>query len=1422
MLTAGAGGTQFGVLTSCDQGGGNKKQGLVSTTNTRVGLDARIRVRGGGHNRNWLSRANQLGGVGRRWGQSSGPGNRGGISANVQRLAYRRRRQYPRKPCGAQTRGWGPGTKFKPLCNAEDPPPAQERWACECPDGCYQADPSEQRGIVGPAGFGPNSAAELCTRVCGTQTKAGLLCPCSSDAPGVADPECRTCTRLGYKMSEDLSGACVPCEPGQYGIPAVRDPNTGAVVSRAECRPCPTCQYNPDYGQGACKWCPSGTGTAAEGTKNQSDCKSGLACPVYGCNPATGKCEPGHGGTLTLDECTEGVPPTQARHEIVSSASSAMSGTYTLSFRGEVSSDLRHDASQAEVAAALNALSTVGEVAVMRSGLAKNGYTWTVEFLTERGRLPAIVADGGGLRPADAHVAVNVVASGSDVVVACACGPGTGKGADGTCVNCAAGSASLGYPLDTSGCVSCRDWCVALPPGPDKQGSLAGKYRPNCGCAPDYYNLRATGAGPPQCSATWGYEKGYSPYYAPTAGAQYCEKCADNWQPPRDPHCLNDAPYPVSATNVPDGYSTSGQGPACPFADGAVWCPNFGGHYNGEFALDPSGAAVASAPLRPCPAGSTSNPVWSTPVPDPASSSGRSPSVAPGGAQYEAWANVDLNEPLRLALLDGRPAAEGPMPDAYCAALNAGVAYDGLEVSNCVAASAPLRAMGTNLLPAGPSVCVDVSTGFAYGYTDPSPTTERRADTTQGFDWVANRDSARCKAGTSFAGFCHDPYAITVAPEWGGPRGNWLSTNNGTTNAGPFGNPWSARTDATVYIPKLDQILKIIDVTSSSGTDYCGHLCTLDPSCVAWNWGALQYTPSDPNVCGRWVPDPVYGPNFDGSVCNVCPDCCNEEVLFMGQCDNCVALFNLMALMENPPQWCRADPGNRSDYCQLLSGFDSIGQLAGSPLGVARGVPATPSGTPALRRFDDHLGGWTDINATNALPCSAASFDPDGKSTDVMGACASSVLRDLSACNITGSAGADGREQSALYDTPGCTNAGCRVCATQWVGQLSSQISCPGGPYPGDPLDPTGCGNWGNPRQVGTGCNTIATDEAAAATYGQAFAAGVGMCYGPVQQVTGNEDSGCKADESCVGVCNFADQGAASGSEPAPVYKLGGLQVGDPDLPTEGYLTCSMGSPKGFCGMQAGRSMLLKASAARVDPGKPGGIAALDGSVCGQPNAGNGCGLSLCANCSGGKMGACAVKNADGTVQCGPMVSGRCPPPMTPCGPASVPATTRCREAVDPDTLMASFDCIPCISASDTGCERYDACRSACPAQKVELHFSWGDIRARQYAGEYIRPAVLDQPAEAHAGRYVYRRMESGAYGTAPVYLAYSSRDAVWVVCDGPDPTVATWHMHAAAPTTAASPHGMGEEAEWLLCGSPLVGGCGPNRQAATMSCAKP
>ena len=96
MFGAGAGGTQYGVLTSINQGGGNKKQGIPSTKNTRVDLNYYIRTRAdSGVKRNWVFCMNQLGGVGHKWGQAAGPGNRGGVSRACEREAERSRQTYP-------------------------------------------------------------------------------------------------------------------------------------------------------------------------------------------------------------------------------------------------------------------------------------------------------------------------------------------------------------------------------------------------------------------------------------------------------------------------------------------------------------------------------------------------------------------------------------------------------------------------------------------------------------------------------------------------------------------------------------------------------------------------------------------------------------------------------------------------------------------------------------------------------------------------------------------------------------------------------------------------------------------------------------------------------------------------------------------------------------------------------------------------------------------------------------------------------------------------------------------------------------------------------------------------------------------------------------------------------------------------------
>ena len=91
-IVIGAGASQ---LTTRNQGGGDKLQGLPPRTNMPSPLSWLIRKKAGGDNRHWVFCINQLGGVGRRWGAAAGPGNRGGTSIWCAQTAAMYRKQFP-------------------------------------------------------------------------------------------------------------------------------------------------------------------------------------------------------------------------------------------------------------------------------------------------------------------------------------------------------------------------------------------------------------------------------------------------------------------------------------------------------------------------------------------------------------------------------------------------------------------------------------------------------------------------------------------------------------------------------------------------------------------------------------------------------------------------------------------------------------------------------------------------------------------------------------------------------------------------------------------------------------------------------------------------------------------------------------------------------------------------------------------------------------------------------------------------------------------------------------------------------------------------------------------------------------------------------------------------------------------------------
>ncbi|CAM9321423.1 unnamed protein product, partial [Phaeothamnion confervicola] len=91
----------------------------------------------------------------------------------------------------------------------------------------------------------------------------------------------------------------------------------------------------------------------------------------------------------------------------------AVSGTFRLSFLGQTTAVLPCNASAARLAAALEALSTVGRVATTRTEVPE-GLSWRVTFLDNAGDLPLLTASAVGLRGTGAQaIAVTEVIAGT-------------------------------------------------------------------------------------------------------------------------------------------------------------------------------------------------------------------------------------------------------------------------------------------------------------------------------------------------------------------------------------------------------------------------------------------------------------------------------------------------------------------------------------------------------------------------------------------------------------------------------------------------------------------------------------------------------------------------------------------------------------------------------------------------------------------------------------------------------------------------------------------------------------------------------------------------------------------------------------------------------------------------------------------------
>jgi len=142
-------------------------------------------------------------------------------------------------------------------------------------------------------------------------------------------------------------------------------------------------------------------------------------------------------GTIGINVLPLGTTTLEVKQEVqsitVASGAADLAGYFTVSFMGETSVDIKHDASETDVLLALEGLSTISTVAVTAADvtqsttapLARHGKVWQVTFTSETGDLPLLlvktstgldyapVARGGSLTGTNPEVKVTEVVKGN-------------------------------------------------------------------------------------------------------------------------------------------------------------------------------------------------------------------------------------------------------------------------------------------------------------------------------------------------------------------------------------------------------------------------------------------------------------------------------------------------------------------------------------------------------------------------------------------------------------------------------------------------------------------------------------------------------------------------------------------------------------------------------------------------------------------------------------------------------------------------------------------------------------------------------------------------------------------------------------------------------------------------------------------------
>lgn len=273
------------------------------------------------------------------------------------------------------------------------------------------------------------------------------------------------CSNRG--LCDHTTGKCT-CDPGFTGKSCNRKWCPNSCSGHGECR---SMRYHATMKD-------LGTGSAVTYTSSWD------SEMMFGC-----VCTSGYTGPdCSLRLCPTGDDPltTGQSDEVQHLTCSATGGTFTLSFRGETTTPIEFDASNADISAALLSLSTIHGISIEFSQTADppcstNGNTIIATFTKDFGSLPLLVADTSSLTGGASSISISKQTEGTKENEPCS-NRGSCDLTTGVC-SCYTGYATsdgLGQPGDRGDCGDVTDTIATCP------GSTICSGHGTCSNSPQY------------------------------------------------------------------------------------------------------------------------------------------------------------------------------------------------------------------------------------------------------------------------------------------------------------------------------------------------------------------------------------------------------------------------------------------------------------------------------------------------------------------------------------------------------------------------------------------------------------------------------------------------------------------------------------------------------------------------------------------------------------------------------------------------------------------------------------------------------------------------------------------------------------------------------------------------------------------------